>query len=109
MKVSPGCISEAAAKEFGHPVDRELLGDVDELAAAVIALPRQALGIFVGQDGALRFQHGAAHDVLGRDQLDLVALPAKFQVDRLRHFPVGFGQRGLEKAVGLGRRRGIIG
>ena len=35
-------------------VDRELLDDVDVLAAAVVALARVALGVLVGQHGALR-------------------------------------------------------
>jgi hypothetical protein len=92
MKVSPGCISamntawlawlpelrldigEAAAEQRLGALDRQLLGDVDELAAAVVAAAGIALGIFVGQDRALRLQHGAGDDVLGGDQLDLVAL-----------------------------------
>jgi len=59
-------------------LDGEALGDVDELAAAVIALARQALGVFVGENRALRFQNGAGYDVLRGDELDLVALPAEF-------------------------------
>ena len=31
-------IGEGAAEQFRHAVDRELLGDIDELAPAVIAL-----------------------------------------------------------------------
>ena len=71
-------IGELAAEQLGHPLDRQPLGDVDELAAAVIALARQAFGIFVGQHRALRFQHRARDDVLRGDQLDLVALAAEF-------------------------------
>ena len=95
MKVSPGFISarntrlvglaagirlhvgEAAAEQPHGPLDGERLGDVDELAAAVIAPARIALGVFVGHHRALRLEHGARDDVLGGDQLDLVALPAE--------------------------------
>ena len=110
MKVSPGCISAkntsalAEAPEcgctlanlqpnrFGDPLDRQPLGDVDELAAAVIAFARQAFGIFVGQHRALRFQHRARDDVLRRDQLDLVALAAELEPDRLGDLGVGLAQ-----------------
>ena len=96
MKVSPGCIRAkntsalAEAPECGCTLANlqpnsfvtrwmaRFLGDVDELAAAVVALARQAFGIFVGQNRALRFQNGARNDVLRGDQLDLVALPAEF-------------------------------
>ncbi len=88
-------IGELAAEQFGDPFDRQGLGDVDELAAAVIALARQALGIFVGQHRALRFQHGARHDVFRGDQFDLVALAAEFLADHV-------GDRGIDVA----QRRG---
>ena len=66
-------VGEAAAEQLLGALDRQRLGDVDELAAAVIAPARIALGVFVGQHRALRLEHGAADDVLGGDQLDLVA------------------------------------
>ena len=79
-------IGKRAAEQFGHALDRQPLGDIDELAAAVIALARQAFGIFVGQHRALRLEHGAADDVLRRDQLDLVALAAKLAARWPRRF-----------------------
>ena len=92
-------IGELAAEQFGHPLDRQPLGDIDELAAAVIALARQAFGIFVGEHRALRFQHGARDDVLRGDQLDLVALAAEFKLD-------GFGDLGIDLAQGR-REQGL--
>ena len=80
-------------------VDRQPLGDVDELAAAVIAPPRIALGIFVGQHRALRFEHRARDDVLAGDQLDLRLLAATLAVDRRGDFRVGGGQ-GIGKKAG---------
>ena len=52
-------------------------GDIHVLAAAVIAFAGQAFGIFVGQNRSLRFQYRPGNDVLGGDQLDLIALAPK--------------------------------
>ena len=92
-------VGKGAAEQLGHALDREPLDDVDELAAAVIALARQPFGILVGEDRALRLQHGAADDILGRNQLDLVALPAQFAPDRICDFRVAFAQNGGEETL----------
>ena len=76
-------IGKARAEQLLHALDRQRLGNVDVLAAAVIAPARQAFGILVGEHRALRLEHRAADDVLGRDQLDLVALAAELLADRL--------------------------
>ena len=52
------------------------LGDVDVLAAAVVALAGQALGVLVGEPRALGFHDRGRGVVLARDQLDLVVLAA---------------------------------
>ncbi len=91
-------IGELAAEQLGHPLDRQPLGDVDELAAAVIALARQAFGIFVGENRALRLQHRARDDVLRGDQLDLVALAAEFELDRLGDLGIDLAQGRREQA-----------
>ena len=52
------------AEQRLRAVDRELLDDVDVLAAAVVALARIALGVLVGQHAALTLQHGLGHEVL---------------------------------------------
>ena len=46
-------------EELLDPIDRQLLDDVDVLAAAVVALARIAFRVFVGELRALRGQHGA--------------------------------------------------
>ena len=86
-------IGEVAVEQLLGAVDGQLLGDIHVLAAAVVALARIALGIFVGHDRALRFKHGARHDVLRSDQLDLVPLPAKFLADRTENFRIDIGKR----------------
>ncbi len=70
-------VGEAAVEQLLGALDGELLGDVDELAAAVIAPAGIALGVFVGEHRALGLQHRAGDDVLRRDQLDLLALAAE--------------------------------
>ena len=82
MKVSPGCeqrqehrlvhlaarmgldVGEAGAEQLLGALDRQRLDHVDIFAAAVIAPARIAFGIFVGEDRALRLEHGAGDDVL---------------------------------------------
>ena len=115
MNVSPGCISakntawlacapgmrlhvcERTVEKAAGAFDRKLFGDVDILAATVVAATRIALGVLVGQDGALGFEHGLADDVFGRDQLDLVTLAAKLVGDGARDFRVAVRQAAREK------------
>jgi hypothetical protein len=52
------------AEQGLHPVDRELLDDVDVLAAAVVTAPRVPLGVLVGEHGALRRHHRGRGEVL---------------------------------------------
>ena len=91
-------VGEVAAEQLLGALDRERLGDVDELAAAVVALARIALGVFVGQHRALRLEHGAGDDVLGGDQLDLVALAAELLADGVGDLGIAFGERRGEEA-----------
>ena len=127
MKVSPGCSSARNTAwfiwlpEFGCTLAKlqpnsflarsmaSVLGDVDELAAAIVALARIALGIFVGQDRALRLEHGAADDVLRRDQLDLVALAAELVGDRAGDLGIGLGEGRGEECIFIRGTRGDVG
>ena len=47
------------AEEGLGPLAREVLGHVDELAAAVVALARIALGVLIGEDRARGLHHRA--------------------------------------------------
>ena len=62
------------AEQLLRAVDRELLGDVDVLAAAVVAPARVALGVLVRQHAALALQHRLRHEVLGGDHLERALL-----------------------------------
>ena len=102
-------VGEPDAKQLRGALNGETLGDIDILASAVIAAARIALGIFIREDRALRFEHSARNDVLGCDQLDLITLAAEFLVDRFRHVgidgvQVGIeeGRRLVEAGIGLG-------
>src|SRR6185437_7009921 len=88
-------------------LDGQFLGDVDELAAAVIAFTGQALGVFVGENRALSFQNGARNDVLRGNQFDLVALPSEFRGDDGLDFGVDLGQWRRKKASGIIHLRGL--
>src|SRR3546814_7655039 len=91
-------------------VDRELLDLVRRCAALIIALARITLGIFVGEDRALRLEHRLRDDVLAGDQLDLMALALEFVGDAREHRRIGIGETAREEAVGLDvGQRGRIG
>ena len=57
-----------------HAVDGQLLGSIDELAAAVVALAGIALSILVRELGALGCHHGGRRVVLRGDELDVLFL-----------------------------------
>ena len=77
-------------------LDREVLGDVDLLAAAVVAAARVALGVLVGEHGALRLEDGARHEVLARDHLEGAPLAGELTVEDGGDLGVDLGQRGVE-------------
>ena len=71
------------AEHLLGPVDGQLLGDVDPLAAAVVALARIALGVLVGEYRALRGEHRGARVVLRGEisetyALEITSAPAPF-------------------------------
>ena len=74
-------VGVGGAEELAGAVAREVLDEVDLLAAAVVALAGVALCVLVGEDGAHGLHHRGAGDVLGCDELDLVALASELGVD----------------------------
>src|SRR5262249_62154226 len=58
-----------------------VLGVVDDVVAAVVALAGVALGVLVGEHRALRLEHCRRREVLGRDQLDRRVLPLDLAAD----------------------------
>ncbi len=94
-------------EELLRAVDRELLDDVDVLAAAVVALARVSLGVLVGQDGALRLQDGLGHEVLRRDHLQRALLALELETHCVRDLRIDVGEGTVEvvgREVGHGSR-----
>ncbi len=67
-------VDVGGAEQLLGAIDGQLLGDIDELAAAVVALARIPFGVLVGQHRALGFQDPGAGVVLRGDELDMVFL-----------------------------------
>src|SRR5205823_7357140 len=85
------------AEQGLRAVDGELLDLVDHLASAIVALPRQSLGVLVGQRGPRRLEHRLGDEVLAGDELEPVGLPRRFFPDELRDFWIDGRQRLLER------------
>jgi len=90
-----------------EPIDRQLLDDVDVLAAAVVAFAGIALGVLVGELRALSGEHRRARVVLRGDQLDVVFLALIFLLDRRPQFSIDFmqGLAGIEHLIHLAAQR----
>jgi hypothetical protein len=86
-------VGETTSEKLRNPFNGQRFRHVNILAAAIVAPARQAFGIFVGEDRALRFQHRAADVVFGGDQLDIVALTAELEPQHVRQLRIGLGQR----------------
>jgi hypothetical protein len=69
-------------------IDRELFGDVDEFAAAVVALARIAFRVLVGQHRALRLQDPRTGVILRSDQFDVIFLTRALAIERTLQFGV---------------------
>ncbi len=74
-------VGELGAEELLGAVDRELLDDVDKLAAAVVALPGIAFGVFIGEHAAGGLHHGRAGVVFAGDHFQAVGLALDFVGD----------------------------
>jgi hypothetical protein len=74
-------IDVLGAEQLAGARDRELLGPVDDLAAAVIAPARIALRVLVGEHRADRLEHRLGDEVLRRDQLEVARLPLGLRPD----------------------------
>jgi len=76
-------------------VDGQLLGHVHVLAATVVALAGVALGVLVGQLGALGPHHGGRGVVLAGDQLDVVFLAGVLGRDGGKQLGVGLFDKNI--------------
>jgi hypothetical protein len=105
MIVSPGSrvrldVGVLGPEELLGTVDRELLGDVDLLAASVIALARIALGVLVGEHRAGGVEDRLRDEVLGGDHLERALLASEFAVEDPGDVRVDLGEAGGLEVVG---------
>ena len=89
----------AAEKPLGA-IDRQLLGGIDILAAAIPTFPRITFRVFVGHHAALSFHHRAAGEIFRGDQFDVLTLAFLFRSNRIKDFGIHFAQ-----CVAVTRRR----
>jgi hypothetical protein len=92
------------AEQRLQAVDRQLLDDVDVLATPVVATPRIALGVLVGQHRALGRHDGQWGEVLARDHFQGRLLAGQLGRDRRVHLGVRLGQASAEDRVGAASR-----
>ncbi len=83
------------AEQLLDAFDRQSLGNVDVVAAAVITMAGIALSVLVGELGALRLQHPWTGIVLRGDQLDVIFLALTLVGNRLGQFIVVTGDRAV--------------
>ena len=80
------------AEEREGALARKLLHLVDDLAAAVVPLPRVALRVLVRRRRPDRLEHRGPREVLGRDQLDLAALPLELAPECVGDLGIDVGE-----------------
>ncbi len=93
-------VGKFGAEELLGAFDGQFFHDVDILAAAIIALARIAFGIFVGEDGTLRFENSARNDVFRGNQLDFMALTTEFVADCSENLGIDILEACIEENVG---------
>src|SRR5207244_5485978 len=104
VRLSPGVRLHVHVLRFEQrlrPVDRELLHLVDDLAAAVVALPGKPLGVLVRERAAHGLHHGHGGEVLTRDELEPVFLALHLAADERVDGRIGLAER--RAAVDHGR------
>ena len=85
-------VSVLCSEELLRPLDGECFHDVHILAASIPPAAWVAFGVFVGEAGSLSFHDGAAGEILGGDQLDVLELAFVFLLDGCCDFRIGFSK-----------------
>ena len=83
------------SKQGLGPLDGEAFGYVDVFTAAIVALCRVTLCVFVGQYAPRRLHYGRQGEVFRSDELDMRLLTFFFVLEGFVDSRVEFGERGL--------------
>ena len=108
VRLRPGVrldVRVLGAEERLRAVDRELLDLVDDLAAAVVAAARIALGVLVRRHAADGLEHRRPREVLGRDELDLAALALELALEECSDLRIDVGEPGGAQLL---ERSGVV-
>jgi len=92
------------SKQFFGAVDGQLLHFVGILAAAVVTLARIAFGVFVGEDGAHRFEHRFGDEIFRGDQLESGGLPPRFVAQQVGNLRIDNVERPVHALIFIGGR-----
>ena len=75
-------ISMFCPEDLLRTIDRSLLHDIGEFAAAVVTLARITLGVLIRKDRSHRLEDGFRDKIFRSNQLETVRLPRNFVIDR---------------------------
>jgi hypothetical protein len=99
-------IGVLGAEEPLGPLDRQILGDIHSITAAVIAFARVSLGILVCEHAAQCRQHSRRDIIFTGDQLDAAGLTAALHLNGLIQLRVRFRQHATRiRQIDPGRKR----
>ncbi len=97
------------AEQFLGAIDGQLLDLVGVLAAAVVALARIALRVFVGENRAHGLEHRLGDQVLRGNQFQSSSLPLGFVAKQLRDLRIDPIERAVHAVVSVGTlRHGLV-
>jgi hypothetical protein len=85
-------VGVVGAEELLQARQGEALHHVGVLAPAVVAPPRVAFRVLVGEDGAHGLEHGFGHEVLRGDELELMPLAEGLGPYGVGHLGIGAGE-----------------
>ena len=90
-------VDVVAAEDLLGALDRQVLGHVDPLAAAVVAAAGVALGVLVREHRALAVEHGLGHEVLGGDHLQRALLALELVREDVGDLRIDLGEGAVEE------------
>ncbi|MMZ61659.1 hypothetical protein D1872_238200 [compost metagenome] len=80
------------SEQFFCTITSDIFNDVNMLTAAIVTFARISFSVFVRQNRTHSFNNRFAHDILGSDQFNVVALAFQLQIHCFQHCRVLFSQ-----------------